>query len=499
MLLLSTSIVLSAALHAHTAGADLRATRPRAAAPASAASARVILGAVGRRIPSSFLGMSVEYNELHSYESAGAPVDRVLSLLHQRGPTRMVMRIGGSSADHTWWKTRLRPPRGVTTIDDPWVARLAAFVRLAHLRVLLDLNLAMHSPSRAASFVSATATALPPGALAGLEIGNEPNHYLGQPQLNRQRELSTDANLPRDWTLTYSPLVYRDDFRAYARALIARLGPISLGAPDITAPLILWLTATLDLGRLGPAFLAVHRYAQSTCAPPGSAAYPTVERLLGEPASAGLASTLRVAVAIAHQNDEQLRVTEFNSVSCSGGGLVADSLTAALWAPYVLFEMLHAGVDAVYTHLRPHFLNAPFQVTQHGIRPLPELYGLALFAHVAPAGARLRTITLQSSPLLKLKVWATSHGSTTSVVLINKGDTSADVTVLARATRRAVATVQLLRAPDAAAVSGIRYAGRWIGTDGRWHGHQTTARIRVRADGHYHLVVPATSAAVMTL
>src|ERR671923_2263752 len=59
----------------------------------------------GRSIPRSFFGVSVEYDQLIGYEREGRLFDRALSLIRPQDGSRMLLRIGGKSADHTFWET----------------------------------------------------------------------------------------------------------------------------------------------------------------------------------------------------------------------------------------------------------------------------------------------------------------------------------------------------------------------------------------------------------
>jgi hypothetical protein len=194
----------------------------------------------------------------------------------------------------------------------------------------------------------------------------------------------------------------------------------------------------------------------------------------------------------------QFRVTELNSVSCGGNAGVADSFATALWAPDALFELIRAGVDGVNVHLRAHSLNAPFQLTAGGIKAFPELYGLVVFAQVARANSRLLNSTLASSPLLHLKAWATRAGSLTTVLLINKGAREAIVTIPAPGADPRAAVLRRLLAPEIGDERFVRYAGRWIGSDGRWHGRELTGAARA-IRGVYHVLVPAFSALTVTV
>lgn len=465
----------------------------------SALPAYLVFSGGSRHIPASFFGLSIEYNELRDYERSGRAFDRVISLIRPRDGAPMLLRIGGKSADHVWWKSATeQPPKWVTKIGDFWLSALNALVRRDDLRLMLDLNLAVHSSTLAANFTAAAVRALPRSAVAAVEVGNEPDLYSREGRLERQRIRSTGRGVPAHWTHGYSPPAYRRDYVVYARALARKVPGIPLGAPEITSSKPDWLAAVSGLGQLDPRFIAIHRYASSNCWPPSSPYYPTIPLLLGEASSAGLAGTVKGAVALAHASHTTLRLTEVNSVSCGGNPGVADSFATGLWTPDALFEMIRAGVDGVSWHIRPDTVNAPFHLQQDGIEALPALYGLAVFAQMTHGPSRLLGSTLVSSAGLHLKAWAVRKGSAANVLLINKGGRDANVRLPASAGTAEVATVRRLQAPTIGATTALRFAGRWIGTDARWHGREIIEQVR-ESGGSYHVIVPGYSAATVRL
>ncbi len=457
----------------------------------------VVIGRPERRIPGSFLGLSVEYTELSRFERAGTALDRAIALIGAGDSAPMLLRVGGASADRAWWLRpgEPRPPRGVFAFGRPWLAALAAMVARDRLRILLDLNLAVHSPVLAASFASAAAGTLR-SALAGVEVGNEPDHYGRQPWLDRQIVAASEARISRHWTRGYTPLDYERDYRAYAYALKAAVRRVAIGGPEIASPSVRWLEPLVGLGRLAPAFVSAHRYASSSCWPKTSPRHPSIALLLSERVSAGLAASLRHMIAFASSHGIPLRVSELGSISCGGTPGVANAFATALWAPDVLFELLQAGVNGVNWHLRPYAPNAPFALTAAGIEPRPALYGLAIFAQVTGGLHAVLDQCTVNAPGLHIKAWAVGHRRQRTVLVINKGRRTAAVTVPAGTARSA--SLARLTAPSAAATRGVRYAGRWIGSDGRWHGRQRIVKIPVRG-GVVRVIVPGASAVVITL
>lgn len=477
-------------------------TPANTSAELSAAGARllrayVVVAGPSRDIPAPFLGLSVEVSELPVYARAGSSFDRVVSLLRTGTGDPILLRVGGRSADEAYWKTSTAgAPRWVSSLGDGWLRLLASLVRRDDFRVTLALNLAVHSPTMAASFARAVSEALPPGRLVELAVGNEPDLFRWQRSLNRERIPSTVASIPTNWAQRYSAASYRSDFRSYAKALTSAVPGIPLAGPETTQLTPGWLGAVDGLGSLGPATLTVHRYPSSACWSKASPAYPSIPLLLSERSSAGLATALRGSIAFAHGSRMSFRVTEVNSVSCGAGDGVADSFATALWAPDVLFELMRAGVDGVNWHIRPRMLNAPFEVRGGAIEPLPELYGLALFAQMIGSKARLMRVRIAAAKGLHLKVWALRSTAGTDILVINKGARVASVSLCCGSIGRRVRLERLV-APSLSARDGITLAGRTIGSDGRWHGRRVTTPVRL-ADGRYRVLVPRYSAVLVS-
>jgi hypothetical protein len=472
---------------------DLIAHQASAAPPLPA---QVTLGGPSRTIPATFVGVSIEYSQLGIYEKKGAPVDRVLAHIKPQNGSRLLLRIGGKSADHALWESPLvKEPKSAFDIGRGWLSQLSTLVRRDGLRVMLDLNLAVHSPPLEASFVRAVRRVLPRGRLAGLEIGNEPDLYWRQTDLDHERVATTSRSLPGSWSANYSAADYRRDYDAYARTLLKQVPGIALGGPEIISSKPQWLSAMEGLGAATPQFLTIHRYESSLCWPKSSPFYPTIAQMLNELASAGLAQSVRSAAVFAHLHGQALRLTEVNSVSCGGNHGVADSFASALWAPDALFELLSAGADSVDWHIRPTAVNAPFRFTRRGIQALPELYGMMLFADMTGPGATVLNSRLSQSKRLHVKAWAVHVRRGLRVLLINKGARAAMVTLHLGAAGRAY--VRLLRAPRVWSSSDVRFGGQWIGSDGRWHGKLHAPAVP-GSDGRYTVALPPFTAALVS-
>jgi hypothetical protein len=516
--------LLASALLAGASAADVAAGSRSPVATASSApaiSATVTFGGRGRPVPRAFFGLSMEYNELPTFEHQGTVFDRVLSLIRPRDGGPMLLKLGGKSADHALWEPKQGAPpaakpsphaasagrapvasasnwsHGVYTFDQSWLDGLSTLVRQQNLRVLLDLNLAVHSTTMESRFLKAAVQALPRHALEAVDVGNEPNQYHFQPSLVQVHVASSSRATPTNWWHAYSAGDYRHDYVAYARALRAADPGVTFGAPDITYPLPDWMTAVTGLGKLAPRYIAIHMYGSSICWAPTSPLYPTIPRLLVGSDMTRLQGIITKGVEFAHSHGMQMRVTEMNSVSCGGNPGVADTFATALWAPDALFTFMKGGVSGVNMHIRPSTVNAPFHFKNGTLEPRPELYGLALFSQMTHGPATLLDSTVTQSSPGELKAWAVRKGTTTSVLLLNDGTRAVNATLRTYARSRPV-TVRRLTAPRAGAKSGIRFGGQWIGSDGLWHGHKVQSRAS-RTAGGYRVNMPPYSAALVTL
>jgi hypothetical protein len=445
-------------------------------------------------VPGSFLGLSMEYTGVQNFSAEGALFDRVVALVRPGDGSPMLLRIGGKSADHFYWEIPTNGPAPrVFELGPPWMSALTSLAARDQMRVMLDLNLAVHSPTMAVAFAEAAKAALPHGSLAGLEIGNEPDLYTLQKTLDVERIATTERSLPDNWQHGYSPADYRRDYISYANALKAALPNVALGGPETISDKPQWLSAMEGLGRLNPGFLTIHRYASSNCWPTTSPFYPTIPLILGSSSTTGLASTVQQGVRYAHHLHQLLRLTEVNSISCGGNTGVADSFATALWAPDALFDMMSEGVDGISWHIRTNSVNAPYHPVAGGIQAMPELYGLAVFAQMFGRGSQLRATSLNGAGRLNLSAWAVRSSRGLKVLLINKGPRVVSAQLhLGWGT----ASVKYLRAPSVGAATGVTFGGQSIGPDALWQGPVVSKAVHGRGDT-YGVAVPGYSAAVV--
>ncbi len=467
------------------------------AAPAAAQPISATVGTTptGAALPSGFLGLSMEYQAVHQYTGRNSrsvnPV--LLQLIRNLDPGQSpVLRIGGDSADWTWWPIRGVIPRpGISyALTKGWMRTTQALAKDLGARLILGVNLAADRPAIATAEARAFLQGIGRRYISALEIGNEPDLYGVYP-----------------W--------YRDRLGHYALARSRRYN-LSSYIKDASR----WRTALPKLPLFGPSFstltwlsglnrylkaertvktVSVHRYPlRNATTDPTSPTYPTIANLLDDASAAGIAQQLAPYVAQAHGRHLAFRVGEMNSVSGKGHAGVSDTFASSLWILDTLFNLASVGVDGVNVHTLPGAAYQPFSFTDTGgweANVAPEYYGMLLFARAFPPGAHVLPVSVAGGPV---KVWATTNGAT-RVVLINKDPNNAATVQLSVPGWTGPRTMERLIAPSVSSTSGVTLDGQTFGPEtntGTLAGTPTPQTVYPLA-GSYAVTLPAGSAALI--
>lgn len=469
--------------------------RDTRSSPAPAA-VTIRAGAQISPIPRSFLGLSSEYWTLPKDERHIALYRRLLTYLHVPGDGPFVLRIGGDSSDHTFYDpTAASLPNWAFGINGEFVTETSLIVHEMNLRVILDLNLITGTPASAAGWARVAQRTMPPGSIIGYEIGNEPDLYSQSFWRN-----ATDGDRFDDKVLptAITPSSYLQDYKTFAR-VISRVAPaVPLYAPAVASTTALtWIAALLDSSHPGLRVVSAHRYPYSGCAFPGSPAYPTIGRILSENATAGMAASVRPAVALAHNAGLPMRLTEINSITCGGLDDVSNTFATALWAPDAIFELERTGLLGVNLHARVTTINGPFFYAAGGLESRPLLYGMILFSRTLGPNAKFVPAALAQPAPPHVKVWAVKiAGDRLHVLLLNKGPRAVSATLNLPAS--APATVQRLLAPSVGSFSGETLGGQHLDAEGNWVGRPVSEQVTPRAH-RYTVTLEGFSAALLTV
>ena len=453
----------------------------------------------GDPLAPGFVGVSLEYSALHVYtgRNPGAVNPVLIALLRNLAPGQSpVLRIGGNSADATWWPVPgTIPPGGVRYALTPgWLQTTGALAQALNARMIMGVNLASDRPDLAAAEAQALLSGIGTRYIEAFEIGNEPDVYAMFPWY-RNRFGRLFYARPNGWSL--------DRFIAQFADWRAALPSYPLAGPSFAE--LGWLSGLPKFVASEPGLgvLTVHRYPLRACVQdPTQPGYPTIPALLQDSSSQGLAQAVAPYVYYAHAKRIPFRVDEMQSASCSGKPGVSNTFAAALWVLDTLFNFASVGVDGINVHSLPHAAYELFTFTHKHAEwsafVHPEYYGMLMFAQAFVPGARLLPTSV--SPNGALKVWATRDAQFhTRVVVINKDLSNSYLLHLQVAGFSHAAKLEWLQAPSASSTDGVTLGGQSFGDSTRTGvlGSPQTQTVSPLL-GQYTITVPPASAVMLT-
>jgi hypothetical protein len=483
-----------------------------AAAGAYESSVWVSGTSVARPLPQGFLGIAIRFGTVTGWEPGGsAPPNPVLAqLVHNLNPTgRPSIRIGGESADRSWWPTPgMSRPRGVTeTLGPAWGQALKQLAVSTDAKLLLGLNLEANRPRLDQNEAHQYLRVLGRHYIGALEIGNEPDLY---PLIPWYKLVNGKVE---PWYVhggtsvfarkrTYGPTQFGQEL-SRTLALLPKLpeaGP-ETGHPD-------WMQEFADVVRARglPMTLTSHAYGLNQCVKdPAARSYPTVSHLLTLFASReNMLHYDAPYISLAHADGGSFRVDEMGSVTCHGRPGVSDTMASALWALDALFYLDSQDVNGVNLHSYPGSSNGLFDFAHvNGIWDAtvhPLYYGALMFAQAAPEGSRL--LGVQGGGLPQLRAWSTiGTDHKVRVLVINDSLQSTGKITVHSPTGwgSRAASIERLLAPSATATSDITLGGRNFtpGSDGVLAAPQTLTVSPRR--GAYPVALAPGTAALLTL
>jgi hypothetical protein len=312
------------------AALSLAAVRLRAQSrPAARARLTIPPEAKGPHMPSDFVGLSYEVQQLTdpSFFSAGnIGLIREFTALASAG----VLRLGGNTSEFAYWKPASNSPepehphiREVEgepkaqyyAVTPEAVRNLAGFLKATGWTCLYGIGMGTNTPERAAEEAEFVAKTLG-DSLQYFQIGNEVDLF--------DRHLRD----PKTW----SPKTYLEEWLALARAISVRVPGAKFGMPDVAGN-VSWLTQIADtwpsIANPPHVTTLTHHYYFG-----GPATNPEVNipNLLKPATMARVQKTADVATAAADKMSARVRMTEGNTCYRGGKPGVSDVFAATLWA-----------------------------------------------------------------------------------------------------------------------------------------------------------------------
>lgn len=493
--LLALTAVVLADLDSVTAGAQ--PTNPTVSATVGSSPS-------GQPLAPGFVGLSLEYSALRSYTGNDPrTVNPVLIQLIRdlAAGQRPVLRIGGDSADTTWWPQRgVTPPGGVKyALTQSWLRTTKALASALGARMVMGVNLAGGRPAVAAAEAKALFGGIGRRYIDALEIGNEPDVYGLFPwYVNRRGQLVYAR------AHNYSLSNFISQFSQWRAALGKGTPVVGPAFAELT-----WLSGLQSFidAESGLKQVTIHRYPLHGCLTDQSApGYPSIQNLLSDASSSGLAQAIAPYASEVHGRGLQFRVDEMNSAAyaaCLGRHGVSETFGSALWVLDTLFNLQSVGVDGVNIHTLPRaaYELFTFNHTSAGWKAFvhPEFYGMLMFTQAFPPGAQPLPVSV--SPSGPVKVWATrAPDFKTRVVLINKDPANGYQVQVQLSGPSGPANLEWLQAPSVTSTSGVTLGGQTFGaetTSGRLAG---TSQIQTVDPvlGTYTISVPPASAVLLT-
>lgn len=434
----------------------------------------------GRIIPRSFLGIGMEVWEIFRYSGQSFAYN-ALAGLNVDGNNTPTLRIGGGSADTSWWNpSGAVSPSGLSySYNDAYISTLSTFLSDTGMKVIVGLNMGYGDTSVTSAWAAAALAGLPTGSILAFQIGNEPDIY------NQSYRASN-----------YNLTAYLADVPQYIAAVNSVIGSVPLSMPAFAN--FYWLDTT-RFAAMDTAFGAKnltwdwHYYATL------AANNPTISALLSSALQQTMSQDYAAIVSHADSVGKTVRVSELNSIAGGGKPGVSDSQAGALWMLRTLLELAQVGVAAVNVHGLHDASYTPINVTAAGevFSITANYYGMKMFALATQHDAQFMPVTSVGFPST-LSVY-TLYGADRvyRTVLINvDGSIAADVDLVLPTTAQAI--ISQLTAPSLGATSGITLAGQtWDGsTDGNPVGSINTTTT-MPTGNTYPITVPPNTACLV--
>lgn len=399
-------------------------------------------GTGGDRLEPNYVGLSTEATMLTDGAFNLPNLANYLHTLNSAG----VLRIGGVSADTTYWTSsgETAPKWSTGTITPASLTELAGVLNASGWSAILTVNLMDKDPARGADEALHAKQILGP-ALKAIAIGNEPDNYY------------SDAS------------AYFTDFESYVADIKQAAPGVEIVGPDAGSyPRIVPAFAQDEAGHPDIAELTDHHYAllEDSCANP-TKVY-TADDLLStstEQSEAGYASG---TTTYAWQLGVPAALTEANSIDCGGVPGVSNTFASALWA--LDYSLILAQNGIVNVDFHGGFTDCGWYGTvctgstmSTTLTAHPVFYGMLAVGLLGTGNF----LSLTNSDSADIRAYAMLNGNRLTVALIDVAASGPTTVTLNLGTPYAHAQEAELASPGGlAATSGITLGGQQIAADG---------------------------------
>jgi len=462
------------------------------AVPGRPVSTVTITTSLVRPVPQSFLGFSMNVEEMEGFTDMPAFATMVNNILNTNGNGPFVLRLGGTYSDSAYWDQDLSQvlpiyqsnPAFDVFLNQTWINSLAGFAQATGSKVILGVNAEAHDPEMASQLVQAAEQTLPAGSLMAVSVGNEPDDYDAS-------IIPVARNLA--WVRGLTPDIFASLFGSYANLLRHDFPQVPLAGPESTGETTSWTSTLLqkDAGDVG--LVTSHVYPLNACDGVGTPQYPTLFRYLQNSLVQQTTQGLAKLMHLAQNLGLPYRVTELGSGTCGGVSGVNNTFVTSLWAINQLFSFLSAGLDGVNVHLRGDTPNTAIEQdpsNPSGLQPEPLLYGLAAFASALEPNDVLTQVTGSIQP--NVSVWAVYGSQGWHLALVNYTSSAQVVDLQVPASGEMTLRPLSASAPWSTQVT---FGGQTISPDGTWSGSLDDTDVTATS-GVYPVVLPPVSAAI---
>ena len=376
-------------------------------------------------LPADFMGLSYESAQLAN-PAFFAPKNHALIELFRELGTRGVLRIGGGTSEFTVFTTESqtgpalfdavgpdtsKDVKGDTPITPASIENLRAFLDATGWRCLYGLNLGRGKVESASLEAMHVQKILGPRLIA-FQLGNEPDAW---------------RNRYRSSTWTYED--YWKEWIAAHAAIVSKVPEAKFAGPDVSNKMVYVTGFAADVKRSAPdvVMLTSHYYAMG----PAGAKDVTMDKLLSPDAK--LDRDLKIAMEAAKSVGLPYRMDEGNSCWNGGQGGVSDTLASALWVVDCMLDFGAGGCSGINLHGGDNGSYTPIAGSlAAGFSRRPEYVGMKLAKEFVGATMVASKLECGSD---KVRAYAALKDGVRMVVVINKTDRVAAVTVPLRQAR----------------------------------------------------------------